>query len=87
MNMPRDFVRETAEGNAGIVKLVAAVQHDGVEAIWSRDVDELIAVLRDTLELLEAVVNDLVASRAEGVVVYDPDPAFRELIDRVATEE
>jgi hypothetical protein len=83
----RDPVQETAERNAHVRELVEWVRRDGDQAIESRDTDELVAVLRDTLTLLEAVAQDLIASRSDGAVEYVTNPEFRRLVDEIARAE
>jgi hypothetical protein len=46
------------------------VEYDAEKAIDRRDVEELIAILRDSVLLLRAVAQDLVGSRAEAATEY-----------------
>jgi hypothetical protein len=80
----RDFVKATADENAGLLEVTGRVQTSALYAIASRDVDELIASLSETLDMLEALVDDLTASRAEGAAVYANDPEFRRVVDELA---
>ena len=56
----RDFVRETAEINAHVLELVQMVETDADKAVNSRNIEELIAILRDAVLLLRAVTEYLV---------------------------
>jgi hypothetical protein len=52
----RDFIRETAESNAHVL-LVRMVEDDAEKAIDSRDIEELIAILRDAVRRCVAPVG------------------------------
>jgi hypothetical protein len=80
----RDFIRETAELNAHVLELVRMVEDDAEKAIDRRDVEELIAILRDAVLLLRAVAQDLVGSRAEGATEYATNDEFRRVVDQVS---
>jgi hypothetical protein len=80
----RDFIRETAEINAHVLDLVRMVEDDAHKAIDNRDVEELIAILRDAMLLLRAVAEDLVSSRAEGATEYATNDEFRRVVDEVS---
>jgi hypothetical protein len=77
----RDFVEATAAENARLREIAGRVKAAADEAVVARDVDELIAALAETVDLLDQVVEDLVGSRAEGAAVYANDPEFRRLVD------
>jgi hypothetical protein len=79
-----DFVKQTAELNAYVRDLAEMVERDAEKAIESQDGDQLVAVLRDAVILINALVEDLASSRAEGAVVYERDPEFRDLVDRIS---
>jgi hypothetical protein len=81
----RDFVRETAEINAHVVELVQMIENDADKAIDNRDVDELVAILRDAVLLLRAVAQDLVGSGAEGATEYATNDEFRRVVDEVSS--
>jgi hypothetical protein len=84
----RDFIRETAEINAHVLELVQVIEDDAEKAIDRRNVEELIAILRDAVLLLRAVAQDLVGSRAEGATEYATNDEFRRNVDEVsATNE
>jgi hypothetical protein len=84
----RDFISETAEMNARVLELVQMVEDDAEKAIDKRDVEELIAILRDSVLLLRAVAQDLIRSRAEGATEYATNDEFRRVFDEVsATNE
>jgi hypothetical protein len=83
----RDFIRETAEVNAHVLELVQMVEDYAEKAINSRDIEELIAVLRDAMLLLRAVAEDLVSSRAEGATEYATNDEFRRVVDVVAATD
>lgn len=80
----RDFIRETAEIKAHVLELVRMVENDAETAIDKRDIEELIAILRDALLLLRAVAQDLVDSRAEGATEYATNDEFRRVVDEVS---
>jgi hypothetical protein len=82
----RDFVHEIAGINTHFLELVRMVEDDADRAIESRDVDELIAILRHTVLLLGAVAQDLVSSRAEGATEYATIDEFRRLVDEVSAK-
>ena len=63
------------------------VERDAAKAIESQDGDRLVAVLRDAVILINALVEDLAVGRDEGAVVYQRDPEFRDLVDRVLSGE
>jgi hypothetical protein len=83
----RDFVEATAGANAELLETTARVRAAAAAAIASHNVDELSASLQETLELLEAVVQDLTGSRAEGAAVYANDPEFRRLVDELSRDD
>lgn len=62
----RDFVEATAAQNAKVLAIANRVKVAADEAVAARDVDELIAALSETVDLLDHVVEDLVGSRAQG---------------------
>jgi hypothetical protein len=82
-----DFVQQTAALNAELLEVVARVRQAAAAAIANGDADELTASLQETLELLDAVVEDLVGTRAEGAAVYATDPAFRRVVDELAHDD
>lgn len=79
-----DLIQEVATRNARVLELVAAAREVIDDAIECHDADVLVDVLRETLELVETLADDLTASRAEGAAAYLSDPDFRQLIDRAA---
>jgi hypothetical protein len=66
MNVSDDFVEATASENRELLELAARTRLAADAAIKSRDMDELIASLEVTVELLDAVVIDLTASLGGG---------------------
>ena len=80
----RDFVEATASENANLLGIARRVKAAADEAIAARDVDELIAALAETIELLDHVVEELVGSRAEGAAVYANDPEVRRVVDELS---
>jgi hypothetical protein len=80
----RDFVAATAAENARLREIARRVKAAADEAVAARDVDELIAALAETVDLLDQVVEDLVGSRAEGAAVYANDPEVRRLVDELS---
>jgi hypothetical protein len=80
----RDFVEATASENARLLETARMVKAAADEAVAARDVDELIAALAETIDLLDHVVEDFVASRAEGAAVYANDPEFRRLVSELS---
>jgi hypothetical protein len=46
-----------------------------------------VAVLRDAVILINALVEDLAVGRAEGAVVHQRDPELRDLVDRALSGE
>jgi hypothetical protein len=80
----RDFVEATAAENARLREIADRVKAAADDAIATRDIDELIAALTETVDLLDQVVEDLVGSRAEGAAVYASDPEFRRLVDELS---
>jgi hypothetical protein len=83
----RDFIRERAEINAHVLELVQMVETDADKAVNSRNIEELIAILRDAVLLLRAVAQDLVGSRAEGAMEYATNDEFRRVVDEVAATD
>jgi hypothetical protein len=79
-----DFVGATASDNRELLELAARVRVAAEAALRSRDTGELIAALRETVELLDAVVIDLTGNRAEGAAVYATDPEFRRPVDEIS---
>jgi hypothetical protein len=73
--------------NAQLLKVTSRVRAAATAAIDSRDVDELVASLQETLELLGSVVEDITTSRAEGAAIYATDPTFRQVVDEVTGED
>jgi hypothetical protein len=80
-------LRETAERNAHLRKLVDAVRQDVHRSITVGGTDELTAALRDTLDLLDAVATDLIESRAEGAVAYETNAEFRRIVDEARAQD
>jgi hypothetical protein len=81
----RDFIGETAEIDAHVLEFVQMIEHDADKAIDSRDIEELIAILRDAVLLPRAVAQDLIRSRAEGATEYATNDEFRRVVDEVST--
>jgi hypothetical protein len=50
-------------------------------------VDELVASLIETLEMLDGVVRDLTERLAEGAAIYSNDPVFRRAVDEISEED
>jgi hypothetical protein len=82
-----DFVQTTAEENAHLLEFVARVRAAGENAIAGADVDELIAALTETLEMLDVVVRDLTERAAETAAIYANDPVLRRVVDEIAEED
>jgi hypothetical protein len=80
----RDFVEATAAENANLLGIASSVKAAADEAVTARDVDELIAALTETVDLLDQVIGDVVGSRAEAAAVYANDPEFRRVVDELS---
>jgi hypothetical protein len=82
-----DFVEAAAEANAEMLEITARVKAAADRAVASSDVDELVASLTETIELLDAVVADLTGRLAEGAAIYANDPVFRRAVDEISDED
>ena len=76
-----EFLQRTADLNRQVLDLAGETHAAAQRAIISGDYNQVVTAYRDTLGLLDAIVQDLTESRAEGAAIYATDPEFRRAVD------